>query len=117
MQTRMNATERYERLVEEPPSAKLVYKVLDLEAPLTHGEITEATVLPSRTTSYALSRLQEAGVVESVPCPSDPRKKNYRPLPIQDPAKPQESQDTQESPDPQNPQDSQPTIAPGQPSD
>jgi len=85
----MEPHERYERLVEEPPSAKLVYKVLELEAPLTHGEITESAVLPSRTTSYALSRLQEADIVESMPCPSDPRKRNYRPLPIE-----------QEQPDP-----------------
>lgn len=80
----MEPRERYERLVEEPPSAKLVYKVLELEAPLTHGEITESAVLPSRTTSYALSRLQEADIVESMPCPSDPRKRNYRPLPIEE---------------------------------
>lgn len=104
----MDATARYQHLVEEPPSAKLVYKVLQLEAPLTHGEITEAAVLPSRTTSYALSRLQDAGVIESVPCPSDPRKKNYRPLPIQDPQNPQGSKD---------PQDPEQTLAPGQPSD
>lgn len=123
MRTRMDATVRYQHLVDEPPSAKLVYKVLELEAPLTHGEITEAAVLPSRTTSYALSRLQDAGVIESVPCPSDPRKKNYRPLPIQDPTADPESdectgQSARERPqNPQNPQDPKPALPPGQPSD
>lgn len=82
----MQPEERFDRLVEEPPSAKLVYKVLEIDAPRTHGEITEAAVLPARTTSYALSRLQDAGVIEAMPCPSDPRKQHYHPLPITDPA-------------------------------
>lgn len=80
----MDAESRYKRLVAEPPSAKLVYKVLELDAPLTHGEITDAAVLPSRTVSYALSRLQDAAVIEASPCPQDPRKRNYHPLPIEE---------------------------------
>lgn len=120
MRTRMDATERHEQLVEEPPSAKLVYRVLELEAPRTHGEIAEAAVLPSRTTSYALSRLQDAGVVASAPCPSDPRKKNYRPLPIQDPAADPASDDRAErnhGEPRRDSQDPQPALAPGQASD
>ena len=90
----MDAAERFDRLVAEPPSAKLVYKVLELDAPMTHGEIADAAVLPTRTTSYALSRLQEAAIIEAVPCPSDPRKNNYRPLPIQDSSETAETADT-----------------------
>ena len=113
----MDATERYEHLLAEPPSAKLVYKVLERDAPLTHGEIAEAAVLPTRTTSYALSRLQEAGVVEAVPCPSDPRKKNYHPLPIQHPAADPEPDGRQERIAEESTQDPQPALAPEQHSD
>lgn len=79
----MDPKTRYNRLVEESPSAKLVYKVLELDAPLTHSEIEDNTLLPNRTVSYALSRLQDANLIETTPCPSDPRKKNYCPRPIE----------------------------------
>lgn len=95
----MDATKRYDRLVEEPPSAKLVYKVLELDAPMTHGEIVEAALLPTRTTSYALSRLRDADVIEAVPCPSDPRKRNYRPLPLQRPAEASDATETAIAPE------------------
>lgn len=103
----MDAHDRYERLLDEPPSAKLVYKVLELDAPLTHGEIASAAVLPDRTVSYALSRLREADIVEDAPCPQDPRKRNYHPLPIEDDA-------TASDPDAAS---TDAAVAPEQPSD
>ena len=53
-----------ELLADEPPSAKLVFKVLEHDAPLTQQELAEETMLPRRTVRFALSRLDEAGLVE-----------------------------------------------------
>lgn len=71
----MDSKARYNRLVEESPSAKLVYKVLELDAPLTYSEIEANTLLPKRTVGYALSRLQDTDLIETTPCLNDPRKK------------------------------------------
>ncbi|HKJ58936.1 MAG TPA: winged helix-turn-helix domain-containing protein, partial [Halobacteriales archaeon] len=54
-----------ERLRELPPSAKLVYKVLEYDGSLTQGQLADETLLPPRTVRYATSRLEEAGVVDS----------------------------------------------------
>lgn len=54
-----------ERLRELPPSAKLVARILDDEAPLAQREIAERSLLPSRTVRYALTRLEEAALVEA----------------------------------------------------
>ncbi|QVV90661.1 ArsR family transcriptional regulator [Methanospirillum sp. J.3.6.1-F.2.7.3] len=45
----------FERL---PPSAKLVYKVLETGEPLTQKAIIEKTRLPPRTVRYAIQRLK-----------------------------------------------------------
>jgi len=45
----------FERL---PPSAKLVYKVLETGEPLTQKAIIEMTRLPPRTVRYAIRRLK-----------------------------------------------------------
>lgn len=49
---------------ELPPSAKLVYKVLEWEGELTQKELIEETALPDRTVRHALSGLEEVDVVE-----------------------------------------------------
>jgi len=46
---------KFERL---PPSAKLVYKVLETGEPLTQKAIIEKTRLPPRTVRYAIRRLK-----------------------------------------------------------
>ena len=66
-----------ERLRELPPSAKLVYKVLEYDGSLTQGEITDATLLPARTVRYALTRLEEADLVSSRFSFTDARKRIY----------------------------------------
>lgn len=53
-----------ETLADEPPSAKLVFKVLEHDAPLTQQELADETMLPRRTVRFALSRLDEAGLVD-----------------------------------------------------
>ena len=60
-----------------PPSAKLVAKVLEYNDTLTQSELAEETLLPPRTVRYALSRLEDAGVVESRFSFSDARKRLY----------------------------------------
>lgn len=47
-----------------PPSAKLVYKVLEYNGSLTQKEIVEASMLSPRTVRYAIERLEEIQVVD-----------------------------------------------------
>lgn len=42
-----------------PPSAKLVYKVLESGGQLTQKDLIRETALPSRTVRYAINRLKE----------------------------------------------------------
>ena len=69
--------DRWEPVRDLPPSAKLVAKVLDYNDTLTQSEIAEETLLPPRTVRYALSRLEEEGVVEARFSFSDARKRLY----------------------------------------
>ncbi|GAB3668425.1 winged helix-turn-helix transcriptional regulator [Halopiger thermotolerans] len=57
-------TDPREALAETPPSAKLVFKALEYNESLTQAEIAEETMLPRRTVRFALSRLDEAGLVD-----------------------------------------------------
>jgi DNA-binding MarR family transcriptional regulator len=66
-----------ERLRELPPSAKLVAKVLEIESPLSQGDLAEESLLPDRTVRYALNRLSEENLVESRYSFEDARKQVY----------------------------------------
>ena len=68
---------RKELLRELPPSAKLVAKVLEYNETLTQSELAEETLLPPRTVRYALTRLDDAGLVESRFSFTDARKRIY----------------------------------------
>jgi len=65
------------RLRELPPSAKLVAKVLEGEAPLAQGQLADETLLPDRTVRYALNRLQDAELVDARYDFQDTRKQLY----------------------------------------
>lgn len=65
------------RLRELPPSAKLVAKVLESDAPLSQGQLAEESLLPDRTVRYALNRLDEASLVDSRYSFRDARKQVY----------------------------------------
>lgn len=52
-----------ETLADLPPSAKLVYKVLEYNGGMTQKQIVEESMLSARTVRYALERLEEIGVV------------------------------------------------------
>jgi DNA-binding MarR family transcriptional regulator len=76
--------QRFERLLNLPPSSKLVYKVLEDESPLTQREIRERALLPARTTRDALTKLKDAGLVEEQLYVPDARKRLYEPRSIAD---------------------------------
>jgi len=59
----MSQTQR-EEIDDLPPSAKLVFKVLEYKGSLTQKEIVDESMLSARTVRYALERLEDIGVVE-----------------------------------------------------
>lgn len=50
-------------ITDAPPSAKLVYKVLEYNGSLTQKQIVEKSMLSQRTVRDALGRLRELGIV------------------------------------------------------
>ncbi|SDM10042.1 Winged helix-turn-helix DNA-binding [Halogranum gelatinilyticum] len=74
---RLSQSEYRERLRELPPSAKLVAKVLESDAPLSQGQLADESLLPDRTVRYALNRLEDAGLVGSRYSFKDARKQVY----------------------------------------
>ncbi|PSQ07003.1 ArsR family transcriptional regulator [Halobacteriales archaeon QS_6_71_20] len=66
-----------DRLGDLPPSAKLVAKVLEGDAPLSQGQLAEESLLPDRTVRYALNRLEEQELVGSRYSFKDARKQVY----------------------------------------
>jgi hypothetical protein len=76
-ETVLSEEEYRDRLVELPPSAKLVAKVLEADAPLSQGQLAEESLLPDRTVRYALNRLQEVDIVVSRYSFRDARKQVY----------------------------------------
>jgi len=73
----LSESEFRDRLRELPPSAKLVAKVLESDAPLSQGQLAEESLLPDRTVRYALNRLEEADLVGSRYSFQDARKQVY----------------------------------------
>lgn len=67
----------WEAVADLPPSAKLVAKVLEYNDRLTQSQLAEKTMLPPRTVRYALTRLEEAGVVDARFSFTDARKRVY----------------------------------------
>ncbi|RLG80987.1 MAG: N-acetylmuramoyl-L-alanine amidase [Thermoprotei archaeon] len=61
-----------------PPSAKFVYKMLEIHGEASIRELVELTGLPERTVRYALSTLIEKGLVEKVISIRDARRRIYR---------------------------------------
>ncbi|MEF8882407.1 MAG: ArsR family transcriptional regulator [Halapricum sp.] len=66
-----------ETISDLPPSAKLVFKVLEYKGPLTQKGIVEESMLSARTVRYALERLEEVGVVEEDVYFADARQNLY----------------------------------------
>ncbi|WP_101296236.1 MarR family transcriptional regulator [Halegenticoccus soli] len=74
---RLSEQEFRDRLRELPPSAKLVAKVLETDAPLSQGQLAEESLLPDRTVRYALNRLEDSDLVGSRYSFKDARKQVY----------------------------------------
>ncbi|MEM3786442.1 MAG: hypothetical protein QXZ59_03580 [Nitrososphaeria archaeon] len=74
---RMSFKRTYLSLEGLPPSAKLVYKILEYEGPLNRLELINRTGLPSRTVDYALNLLVSKGVVVRKQVDKDARMSIY----------------------------------------
>ena len=72
-----NESDGWAAIEELPPSAKLVAKVLEYNDTLTQSQLAEETLLPPRTVRYALTRLEDVGVVDSRFSFADARKRLY----------------------------------------
>ena len=72
-----DAPDQTKSLVALPPSAKLVYKVLEHEGPLTQDEIATESRLCSRTVRYALTKLEDVDVIHRRSCLEDARQWVY----------------------------------------
>ncbi|WP_317176194.1 helix-turn-helix domain-containing protein [Halomontanus rarus] len=66
-----------EQVTDLPPSAKLVFTVLEREQKLTQKDIVEESRLSPRTVRYALKRLESIGVVEEEIYFADARQRLY----------------------------------------
>ncbi|WP_248907451.1 MarR family transcriptional regulator [Halocatena marina] len=66
-----------EGLVDLPPSAKLVFKVLEYNGPLTQKGIVEESMLSARTVRYALERLEGINAVDEDVYFADARQNLY----------------------------------------
>lgn len=66
-----------EDLGDLPPSAKLVYKVLEYNGGLTQKQIVEESMLSPRTVRYALERLEQIGAVSEDVYFADARQNLY----------------------------------------
>ena len=67
-----------EGLDDLPPSAKLVFKVLEYNGPLTQKGIVEESMLSARTVRYALERLEGIGIVDEDVYFADARQNLYQ---------------------------------------
>lgn len=70
-----------ERLEPLPPSAKLVYYVLEEEGRYDQTGLAEETRLSTRTVRFAVEKLTEVGLVEEGLCPTDARRSVYAVVP------------------------------------
>lgn len=66
------------RLDDLPPSAKLVYKVLEYDGPMTQKQLVAESMLSARTVRYALDRLDERDIVEENIYFADARQSLYQ---------------------------------------
>lgn len=71
-------TETESAVASLPPSAKLVYKTLQYEGPMTQSQLADASLLPQRTVRHALKKLEGVNAIEESVYLMDARKSNYR---------------------------------------
>lgn len=61
-----------------PPSAKLVFKVLEYNGPMTQKDIVQESMLSARTVRYALERLEDIDIVSEDVYFADARQNLYQ---------------------------------------
>jgi DNA-binding MarR family transcriptional regulator len=66
-----------QKLGDLPPSAKLVFWVIDQEEPVTQKRIVEETLLPKRTVRYGIDRLIDINIITKQRNPYDARQLLY----------------------------------------
>ena len=82
-----------ESLDDLPPSAKLVFKVLEYNGPLTQKGIVEESMLSARTVRYALERLETIGAVDEDVYFADARQNLYQLTDIESEPEPEAKMD------------------------
>lgn len=66
-----------QQLRDLPPSAKLVFWVIDHDGPVTQQRIAEETLLPKRTVRYGIAKLTEINAITEQRNPLDARQTLY----------------------------------------
>jgi transcriptional antiterminator len=66
-----------QKLVDLPPSAKLVFWVIDHKGPITQQRIAEETLLSKRTVRYGIAELTEINAITKQSNPLDARQSLY----------------------------------------
>jgi len=66
------------KIYNAPPSAKYIYRLLELIGPMSRTEIEEESLLPPRTVGYALRILLEKRLIIKTRNPRDKRKIIYK---------------------------------------
>ena len=69
-----------DRLSSLPPSAKLVYYVLEKHDRLDQSALAAETRLSARTVRFAIDKLDGVDLVEEGVCPTDARRSVYTPV-------------------------------------
>jgi DNA-binding MarR family transcriptional regulator len=67
-----------DRIRDLPPSAKLVYYILDKRGEMTQKALIEESMLPERTVRAALGDLDEAGLLQTDINFADARQRLYQ---------------------------------------
>lgn len=73
----MSETDAPDDLVDQPPSAKFVYRTLEQKGPMGRSELADETLLPSSTVSWAITELQDADLITSRSDPHNPSRHVY----------------------------------------
>jgi predicted transcriptional regulator len=76
-----------------PPSAKLVFKVLEYNGPMTQKGIVQESMLSARTVRYALERLENIDVIAEDVYFADARQNLYQ-ITVEDPVEGADSTET-----------------------
>jgi len=76
-QSSLSPQETSTGLADLPPSAKLVAKTLEYEGNSTQSQLAESTRLLPRTVRYALTQLEENGIISSRLSFMDARQRIY----------------------------------------